>query len=205
MLDTVVNVRTGRRTLVAALLAVLLVPVGAARADTTADIIRDCADGQIDGSYSRADLKTARNNIPSDGDEYTNCRGTIEAALLDAGSTGSPGTGSTGGATGSGGGTTGGTGGTSGAGGTGGGSSSQPSDPQNPTEVTALNEAVKGGGSPVRLGETSAIRPGETGLTSGDRRSVPNPLLVALILLGTAGLLGAVLAARARVVTRRLR
>lgn len=194
-------VRMGRRILTLALLAAVLVPVGAARADSTDTIIADCVDGQIDGSYSRGDLKKARNKIPSDIDEYSDCRGAIEDARLNSGSGGST-NGSTPGAPG---------GGTSGGGGGGPatpanptGAVQEPSDPQNPTEKTAIDEATGRGGSAVRFGAGSKITPGATGLPVDDRRSVPNSLLVALILLGTAALLGAVLAARARVLTRRL-
>jgi len=193
-----VNVRMGRRILTAALLAALLVPVGAARADNTDKILADCVDGTIDGSYSRGDIQKAQDRIPSDIDEYSDCRGALNDARLDnPGGTGS--------------------------GAPGGGSGTPPGnpnlvtpanptgvqqenpDPQNPTETTAVNEATRKGGSPISFGSGSKVTPSATGLPTDDRRSIPNPLLVALILLTTAALLGAVLAARARVITRRLR
>jgi hypothetical protein len=192
----------GRQILAVALLAALATPVGAARADNTDKILADCADGVIDGSYSRSDLKTASNRIPSDIDEYSDCRGALAQARLDAGS-------------GSGGPTSGGTGGSGSSGTPAGdpnlvtpanptGVTQASADPQNPTETTAINEATRKGGSPVSFGAGARISPGSTGLAGDDRRSIPNPLLVALILLTTAALLGAVLAARARVITRRL-
>ena len=189
----------GRKILTTALLAALLVPVGVAHADNTDKILADCVDGTLDGSYSRGDIQKAQDRIPSDIDEYSDCRGALNNARLD-----NPG-------------------GTGGSGGGGGGTGTpqgnpnlvtpanptgvqqQNPDPQNPTEKTAVDEATRKGGSPISFGSGSKITPSATGLPTDDRRSIPNPLLVALILLTTAALLGAVLAARARVITRRLR
>jgi hypothetical protein len=191
-----VTVRTGRRILTVALFAALLVPAGVARADTTDTILADCVDGQIDGNYSRGEIQNAQKKIPSDIDEYSDCRGALQNARLDGGAGGS-------------------TNGTSGGGNTPAGPNVTPAnptgvapenpDPQNPTEQTAVNEATKGGGGAVSFGSGSKITPGAAGLPVDDRRSVPNPLLVALILLTTAALLSAVLAARARVISRRFR
>jgi hypothetical protein len=186
----------GRKILTAALLAALLVPVGAASAANTDKILADCVDGTLDGSYSRGDISDARNKIPSDIDEYSDCRGALDNARLDSGAGGST---------------------------NGGGSGTTPPgdpnlvtpanptgvtqetvDPQNPTETTAVNEATRKGGSSISFGSGDKVTPGAAGLPADDRRSIPNPLLVALILLTTAALLGAVLAARARVITRRL-
>ena len=49
------------------------------------------------------------------------------------------------------------------------------------------------------------VTPGATGIPASEalRRSLPDPLLVALILLGAIALVGVVLGARARVITRR--
>jgi len=191
----------GRRISIAALLAALLVPVGAAQADNTDKILADCVDGTLDGSYSRGDINDARNKIPSDIDEYSDCRGALEAGRLDGGSNSGPGT--------------------SGSGSSNGGAApvgdpnavtpanptgvtQEAVDPQNPTETTAVKEATSKGGSAISFGSGAKIVPGATGLPADDRRSIPDPLLVALILLTTAALLGAVLAARARVITRRL-
>lgn len=193
------NVRLGRKITTVALFAALLVPAGVARADNTDKILADCVDGTLDGSYSRGDIQKAQKKIPSDIDEYSDCRGALQSARLDSGAGG----------------------GGNGSGGAGGGSNTpvnpdavtpsnptgapqEPSDPQNPTETTAVKEATTKGDSPVNFGSGVKITPGATGLTADDQRSIPNPLLVALILLTTAALLGAVLAARARVSSRRL-
>jgi len=60
--------------------AALAVPaVSSAQRDQ--DIIRDCAqDGDLDGNYSQDELDEAYENMPSDIDEYSNCRSVIEAA-----------------------------------------------------------------------------------------------------------------------------
>jgi hypothetical protein len=45
------------------------------------DVIRDCAqDGDLDGDYSQDELDDAYDNMPSDVDEYSNCREVIERA-----------------------------------------------------------------------------------------------------------------------------
>ena len=50
-------------------------------------VIRDCGqDGSLDGSYSNRDLREARANLPTDVDEYSDCREIIGAAIAtDAG------------------------------------------------------------------------------------------------------------------------
>jgi hypothetical protein len=47
------------------------------------DVIRDCSeDGKLDKHYSQKELKGALDNLPSDLDEYTDCRTVIRAAQL---------------------------------------------------------------------------------------------------------------------------
>ena len=51
-----------------------LVVVPAANAASTTQILRDCADdGVLQGDYSPSELRKARQNIPTDTDEYTDC------------------------------------------------------------------------------------------------------------------------------------
>jgi hypothetical protein len=77
-----------RTTLV--LIAVLLLGVPAAAHASAADVIRDCAqDGKLDKHYSQKDLQQADRNLPSDIDEYTDCRAVIRAAM--SGGSGNPG------------------------------------------------------------------------------------------------------------------
>ena len=54
-----------------------------ANAFASADqVIRDCArDGKLDHNYSNSELRRARNNLPSDLDEYSDCRDVIASAI----------------------------------------------------------------------------------------------------------------------------
>jgi hypothetical protein len=54
--------------------------------------IRDCADdGKLDHTYRHEDLKEALKNVPSDGDEYSDCANVIRRALTGgSGSTMTP-------------------------------------------------------------------------------------------------------------------
>ena len=67
-----------------ALLAPALVPTGAMASG--ADVVDDCADdGVIDGRYSDEELREGANEVPSDIDEYTDCREVIRAELGSGG------------------------------------------------------------------------------------------------------------------------
>jgi hypothetical protein len=82
---------------------VLLLGLPAAAFASSADVIRDCAqDGRLDKSYSQRELRDAEHDLPSDIDEYTDCRATIRAAMGGGtGSRGGPGLTSSGPVTGS--------------------------------------------------------------------------------------------------------
>ena len=70
--------------------AVLVLGMPAAAQASGSDVIRDCAqDGKLDKSYSQKELRDAYNNLPSDIDEYTDCRSVIRAAMH--GGSGNPG------------------------------------------------------------------------------------------------------------------
>jgi hypothetical protein len=63
-------------------IAVLLLGLPAAAQASGSDVIRDCAqDGVLNKQYSQKDLQNALNNLPSDIDEYTDCRQVIRAAM----------------------------------------------------------------------------------------------------------------------------
>ncbi|HEY3021482.1 MAG TPA: hypothetical protein VGJ32_14890, partial [Solirubrobacteraceae bacterium] len=97
-----------RRLLATLTLTFALLPAAAALASGSA-VIRDCTDdGRLQGHYSQRDLRDALGSIPSDVDEYTNCRDVIRRAAFN-------------GAGAAGGGSRGGGGGTGGAGNGGGG------------------------------------------------------------------------------------
>ena len=75
-----------------ALVAVLALGLPAFAQASSDDVIKDCAqDGKLDKHYSQKELRGAEKNLPSDIDEYTDCRSVIRAAM-------SGGSGSTGGA-----------------------------------------------------------------------------------------------------------
>jgi hypothetical protein len=84
-----------RRTLLLVLgLAAALLLAPAAFADsTTTKIIRDCADdGVLEGHYTPAELRKARDNLPTDVNEYSDCGDVLSRALAaDVSSSGSPG------------------------------------------------------------------------------------------------------------------
>src|SRR5215213_11687995 len=85
------------------LLLGLVVFVPAAHAASTTQILRDCADdGVLQGTYSPSELRKARKNIPTDTDEYTDCRDVLARAAANAVTGGSGGGGGTGGSGGSG-------------------------------------------------------------------------------------------------------
>ncbi len=178
-----------RRVLaVPAVLACLLVPATIGHASAR-DVVRDCTDnGRIDSSHSSADYNAALHSLPSDVDEYTDCRQIIGAAQRrDAHR-------STGGGAGGGGGGTGLPGG-----GASGGASPSPGGgspvPKTPGEAGALSGARKGG--PVTVaGEP--ITPGGSGVAaSALRNSLPAPLIALMVLLGLGALAWAATVARA--------
>src|SRR4051794_1318270 len=67
------------------LLLGLVVLVPAANAASTTQILRDCADdGVLQGTYTPSELRKARKNIPTDTDEYTDCRDVLARAAAGA-------------------------------------------------------------------------------------------------------------------------
>src|SRR5436309_9774597 len=151
-----------------AAVTVLLVLPGIAQASPQ-QVIRDCAqDGKLDHHYSLSDLKNAEKKLPTDVDEYTNCRDVINQAE-EQGSGGKAHGSSHGPVSGAGG----------GSGGGGGGSATKPSD------VQALNNA-KAGAAPSLSLHGEKITPGSGGVfrTAGAANDVPMPVLLALIALG---------------------
>jgi hypothetical protein len=218
-----------RRTLLLCLLAALLAAPAAHAADATT-IIRDCEDdGQLEGSYTPGELRNARQNLPTDIDEYSDCRDVLARAAAAAvtsgngggagsggGSGGGSGSGGSGGAAGgSGGGAGGGAGGSgsggSGSGGTGGGSGGSGASatgrlvtPQTAADAKVVADAAKAPAPDAIQVAGKAVVPGTSGLAAGAaRHDLPVPLLVLLALLGLSALLALVPAARRRVLRRR--
>jgi hypothetical protein len=168
-----------RPALIATLALLLAAPT--ALADPTRNkILRECQSGSLSGDYSARQIRDARNNIPDDLDQYTDCRDVLTRALLSrAGGGGSD-------AGGSGGGTLGG-GGDSGGGGAGG----APLTPSTEADQQAIQQAT---GAPVQVAGRP-VTPGESAL----RNDLPSTLLVLLALLAVAAVAGMVPALRRRV------
>ncbi|MGI8513050.1 MAG: hypothetical protein ACR2NH_10560 [Solirubrobacteraceae bacterium] len=149
------------------------------------DVIRDCTNnGKIDSFHSQGDYRGALSGLPADIDQYTDCAAIIKAAQRrDATSdpAGGPG------------GTSGGTGGFGSFDAGFGGSFDDlgAAAPPSAAEQSAL-DAAAATAAPVTV-QGEPIVPGAAGLGSESlRNSVPTPLLVMLILVGTGALLVAV-------------
>ena len=72
--------RVVRHLLVIGALAVLALPAPAYASAN--QVVRDCVyDGKLDHHYSNAELRKARDHLPSDADEYSDCRDVIAAAI----------------------------------------------------------------------------------------------------------------------------
>jgi hypothetical protein len=158
--------------LVMVLTLLVAAPVATAQS-TRAKIVEDCfEDGDLDGNYTGSQIRDARNNLPADVDQYSDCRDVLSRAL------GGSGTESSGGAFGGGAG--------------GGGAPSEPLTPSGPAEQQALDEAIaQGGEEPVQVGDSTVV-PGASGFQAGAARSdIPGTLLTALILLGIAAIAAA--------------
>lgn len=168
-------------TILLALFACLGAPA-VAHADGDA-VLRDCNDnGKLDKRYKQSEYRDAIENIPTDLDEYTDCRDVIRRAQL--------GLGGSGGSSGSGSGRE--TEGGSGArGDDGSGASANATEAlQNasPEERAALEAKAAAGNAAIRVGG-ELLRPGKlqfSGVSS--ETSLPTPLIVLLALLAAAAL-----------------
>lgn len=169
-------------TLFSALLLALAFPaIATASGD---DVIRDCSqDGDLDQDYSDEELEDANNNMPSDIDQYSDCRDVIRQA--QAGGRGSTdGTDDTGGA-----------GGGTGSGGGGDYRGSVTGDDVNgsaggaPSDINELDvrkQQAEDGTQPGTSAEMAA------GADAGDDGGLPTAALVAIALLGIAAIGGGV-------------
>jgi hypothetical protein len=172
--------RAVRNLVVLVALAALVAPASAGA--SAAQVLRDCiTDGKLDRKYSNAELRKARDNMPADSDEYSDCSDVIAAAIKggsDRGSNaGSPGVGGM--------------------------------NPQG--EAIARREdggdlaAITAGGDDAKapavdVGGTS-LAPDSSGFfnLAGAANDVPLPLLIALILLALFAMASATAALRERV------
>ena len=144
-------------------------------------VIRDCAeDGVLDHHYSNGDLQKAKQKLPSDLDEYSDCREVIGAAIG-----GPPGKGR----------------GSGGGGGGGGKSAHASQQAAQSQDHQALREATKPSAPPEVTVDGKKVAPGKNGLfnLASAENGIPLPLLLALIAVGILAAGGALWALRRRV------
>ena len=185
------------------LLVALIVAIGAFALPTTAlaqndggkEVLRDCAqDGDLDRDYSDEELNDAYNNMPSDIDEYSNCRDVIRQAQAGGrGSADGEGEDAGGGASGSGGGSSGDyRGSAAGDDVTGGGGTASDNE-----ALANRTDAARNGDAPesATLAETASSSVGK------DDSGLPTAAIVALILLAVTALGGGIYALRGHLPT----
>ena len=154
-----------------------------------AQVISDCADdGALSRNYSNSDLQEARDNLPTDLAEYSDCKQIIGAAIT-GGSDKGQGRGSPG----------------QGVGGAGaadpGEAAARAKDAEDLEAITSGAGSGSGGSAPnVQVGEES-VKPGTNGLfdLSSASNQLPTPLLISLIAIGLLALAGGLVALRGRV------
>src|SRR4051794_15826604 len=61
---------------------ILLLAAPTASAGVREQILRECQDGKITGNYTPGQLRDARKHIPTDIDEYSDCRDVLSRAAL---------------------------------------------------------------------------------------------------------------------------
>ena len=169
--------RAVRHLLIIGALALLALPAPAfASAD---QVVRDCArDGKLDHHYSNAELRRARDNLPADLDEYSDCRDVIANAIKGGsdlgGGSASPGIGATDPA---------------------GEAAAQATDQQDLAALAQSGEKPK-----VDVGGTN-LAPDSSGFFNleGAANEVPLPLVLAILLLSALALVSGIGALRERV------
>jgi hypothetical protein len=162
-----------RRIVFASVVAVLLVAASPALAGTREQILQQCQDGRLTGNFTVKEIRDARNHIPTDIDQYSDCRDVLSRALAGTAGGGTPG---------------GSAGGPGGGGGSGGGGTLTPSTP---ADQKALADAASNGDAPVQVNGEKLI-PGAAGFASqAARNPLPAGLIALLVLLALAAAAGA--------------
>jgi hypothetical protein len=169
-------IRVVRQLLLLSVVSLLALP-SAAHADALTDCTRD---NDLDHSYSNSELQKALDNLPTDSDEYSNCREVLAGAIKDGSDKGSRPKGS----------------------GSGEGAISAHEQSKRAKDNADLAAITKGDDQPPPIdvgGET--VKPGDNGLydLASASNGLPVPLLLALIALGAIALTGALVALRTRV------
>lgn len=143
-------------------------------------VLRDCIrDGKLDSHYSNAELRKARDNLPADSDEYSDCSDVIAAAIKGGSNRGS------------------------GAGSPGVGATNPQGEAiarnQDQGDLAAITDG-KSGAPKVDVGGTS-LAPDSSGFfgLASAANQVPLPLLIALILLALFAMASGLAALRERV------
>jgi hypothetical protein len=172
--------RAVTRLLVLAVLAVVALP-GSAMANP----ILDCNDdGDLDKRYSNSDLRRALANLPTDLDEYSNCREILSGAITSGSDKGgnrpttAPGA----------------------EGGTALPAEEQAARAKDNEDLVAITADPESNPPSVQVGGEQ-VEPGSNGLfdLASASNDLPVPLLVALIALALVALLGGLVAVRERV------
>jgi hypothetical protein len=177
------------RRLLVLVITLLLATPGLAHAANGKKVIRDCTDdGRLQGKYTQRDLRDALDSIPSDVDEYTNCRDIIRRAAV-SGAGGANGTGEFGGFQDAG---------------------TDPYAAATAEERKEIDKVRREGGAPVGLADDkgkltgAVVSPAEVARRTGQGSTdVPTPLLIAGLLLTLAALAAAAPTFRTRVLSRR--
>jgi hypothetical protein len=165
------------RLAIIALLAVLAAAPAAQADSTRTKILRECQNGRLTGDYTAKQIRDARNNIPDDLDQYSDCRDVLTRALLNrAGSSNDGGGGGGGGST----------GGAGASGGGGGGDGGEVLTPSTDADRKALEGAAAEGAQPLQVAG-GHVTPGAAGSL---RNNLPATLLVVLALLAAAAAAG---------------
>jgi hypothetical protein len=184
------------RLLTFGVLILLLAAPSVASAGTREKILRECQSGRITGDYTPGQLRDARKNIPTDIDEYSDCRDVLARAAL-AGRSGGGGSGG-GGATAS----SANSGEAAPGGVVPGGGGSKLIAPAGKEEARALQRAAKR--APEIAIDGRSVAPGASGLAAdAARNGLPTTLVTALVLLGLCAVAAAAPAVRRRVLARR--
>jgi hypothetical protein len=170
-------IRVVRQLILLSALALLLVPA-AARADALTDCTRD---NDLDHSYSNSELQKALDNLPTDSDEYSNCREVLAAAIHDGSDKG------------------GGRPDNTGPNGEPLGNKEQADRVKDAQELASLSAGQR---NPPRVDVGGqSVKPGDDGLydLASASNDLPVPLLIALIALAALALTGALVALRTRI------
>jgi hypothetical protein len=170
-------IRVGHRLVLIVALLALAAPA-VAQASPSA-VIQDCAeDGQLDGSYSNEDLRRAADNLPSDLDEYSDCREVIGGAITSGSDKGGGRDNDAGG----------------------GAAAAATERASRARDKAALDELSRGGKPKLEVGGRN-IEPGSNGLfdLASTENGLPLPLLLALIAVGLLAVAGGVVVLRRRV------